>query len=119
MVKIEREFERMDDEKKREFIDAINCALRNCHNGTPSKVNEEHKDFKKFLKDNVRDDEEVVDNNIEYWDIRCPMEFLDTQAIIESDNDYDFLIDDWHLNVFWIFECNYDDLIENGVLIEL
>ena len=118
-MKIEEEFEKMSDEKKGQLIDAINDALIHYYYGTPSKVNHEHKDFKDFLKYNVRDDEEVVDHNIEYFGINCPMEFLDIQAIIESDEDYVPLIDDWHLNVFGIFECDYDELIEDGVLIEL
>lgn len=118
-MRIEEEFEKMSDEKKGQLIDAINDALVHCDYGVPSKVNHEHKDFKEFLKYNVRDDEEVVDHNIACSGIVCPMEYLDFQAIIESDNDYMPLIDDWHLNVFGVFECDYDELVENGVLIEL
>ena len=118
-MKIEEEFQKMSDEKKRQLIDAINDALTHCYYGTPSKVNHKHKDFKDFLKYNVRDDEEVADHNIQYYGINCPMEFLDIQAIIESDEDYVPLIDNWHLNVFGIFECDYDELVEDGVLIEL
>ena len=118
-MRIEEEFEEMSNEKKGQLIDAINDALINCLYGVPSKVNHEHENFKEFLKYNVRDDEEVVDHNIECSGIKCPIEFLNTQAIIESDNDYMPLIDDWHLNVFGIFECDYDELVEDGVLIEL
>lgn len=118
-MKIEKEFEEMSSEKKGQLIDAINDALTSCLYGVPSKINHEHKSFKEFLKYNVRDDEEVVDHNIEYFGINCPIEFLNTQAIIESDNDYMPLIDNWHLYVYGIFECDYDELVEDGVLIKL
>lgn len=118
-MKIEKEFDEMSNEKKEELINAINDALVNCLYGVPSKVNHEHENFKEFLKYNVRDDEEVVDHNIEYFGINCPIEFLNVQAIIESDNDYMPLIDDWHLYVFGIFECDYYELVEDGILIQL
>lgn len=118
-MKIEKKFEEMSNEKKGQLIDAINDALKNCLYGVPSKVNHKHENFKEFLKYNVRDDEEVVDHNIEYFGINCPIEFLNVQAIIESDNDYMPLIDNWHLYVFGIFECDYYELIEDGILIQL
>ena len=118
-MEIEKAFDEMNNEKKGQLIDAINNALINCLYGVSSKVNHEHKNFKEFLKYNVRDDKEVVDHNIDYLGINCPIEFLNVQAIIESDNDYMPLIDNWHLNVYWIFKCNYDELIKDGVLIEL
>lgn len=119
-MQIEEAYEKMSNEEKGQFIDGINNALINCLYGTKCKVNHEHKDFKDFLNGFVRDDEEVIDHNIECSDIRCPREFLNEKAIIESDNDYMCIVDGWHLNTNWIFECGeFDDLVANGILINL
>jgi len=118
-MKIEKEFEKMSNKKKEQLINAINNVLTNCLHRNKCTVNHEHKNFKEFLAYNVKDSEEVIDHNIEYYKLNCPIEFLNVQAIIESDNDYVPLIDDWYLNVFVIYECDYDELIEDGVLIEL
>lgn len=118
-MKIEKEFEKMCNKQKGQFINAINDALINYPHGNSVYVDLEHKDFKEFLKHYVRDDDEVIRHNIEYYELNCPIRFLDTDAIIEEDNDYVQLIDGWHLNVYWIFECNYNKLIRDGVLVEL
>ena len=119
-MEIEQKFDKMNNEQQKQFIESINKALIKCKYGIPSRINEQHKDFKNFLKHFVRNDEEVIDHNIEYFEISCPMEYLDTDSLIANDNDYMDLIDGWHLNVYWIFECGeYDDLINSGILIEL
>lgn len=110
----------MSNEKKGQLIDAINDGVSMwVGEQTHLCINTEPETLRKFLKEYVRDDDEVIDHNIEYFEINCPIDFLDTKSIIENDNDYVPLIDGWHLNVNWIFECNYDELIEDGVLIEL
>ena len=108
----------MTIEKQGQLIDSINNVLMNARQPVHLNENITDEELKEFLNEYVRTDDEVFEENIEHFDIRCPIEFLDKQAMISMDNDYDCLIDDLHLNTYGIYECDYDDLIEDNILIE-
>ena len=114
---IDKIYDNMTMEKQGQLIDSINNVLMNARQ--PVHLNEiTDKELKEFLHEYVRTDDEVFEEDIEYFDIRCPVEFLDKDAMISMDNDYDDLIDDLHLNTFAIYECDYNDLVEDKILVE-
>lgn len=47
----------------------------------------------------VKDFDEVVLDNIQYFEIKCPYEFLDTEYIVNNDNDYILVSDNVYLKV--------------------
>lgn len=47
----------------------------------------------------VKDFDEVVLENIEHFEIKCPYEFLDTEYIVNHDNDYILASDNVYLKV--------------------
>ena len=108
----------MTVEKKGQLIDSINNVLMNARQPVHLNENITDEELKGFLNEYVRTDDEVFEEDIEHFDIRCPVEFLDKEAMISMDNDYDDLIDDLHLNTFVIYECYYDELIEDKILVE-
>lgn len=108
----------MTIEKQGQLIDSINNVLMNARQPVHLNENITDEELKEFLNEYVRTDNEVFEEDIEHFDIRCPVEFLDKEAMISMDNDYDDLIDDLHLNTFAIYECDYDDLIEDKILVE-
>ena len=108
----------MTIEKQGQLIDSINNVLMNARQPVHLNENITDEELKEFLNEYVRTDDEVFEEDIEHFDIRCPVEFLDKEAMISMDNDYDDLTDDLHLNTFAIYECDYDELIEDKILIE-
>ena len=106
-------FEKMNNEKQGQLIDAINNVL--CYGRLEFyiKENVNTKELKEFLNEYVRTDDEVFEEDLNIMEIRCPIEFLDKDAIIESDNDYEWLMDNLHLNIFCIESDWYDDDDEN------
>lgn len=50
----------------------------------------------------IRTRDEVIQANIEYYDINCPMEYLDTDEIINNDSDYIYFKNETYLNVNWL-----------------
>lgn len=108
----------MTVEKQGQLIDSINNVLMNARQPVHLNENITDKELKEFLNEYVRTDDEVFEEDIEHFDIRCPVEFLDKDAMISMDNDYDDLIDDLHLNTFAIYECDYEELTDDKILIE-
>lgn len=106
-------FEKMSNEKQGQLIDAINNVLCCGRLKLYIKENVKNEELKEFLNEYVRTDDEVFEEDIEHFDIRCPVEFLDKEAMISMDNDYDYLIDDLHLNTFCIESDYYDDDDDN------
>lgn len=47
----------------------------------------------------VKDFDEVVLENIQYFEIKCPYEFLDTEYIVNHDDDYVLASDNVYLKV--------------------
>ena len=115
---IDKIYDNMTIEKQGQLIDSINNILMNARQPVHLNENIANKELRKFLSKYVRTDDEVFEEDIEYFEIRCPIEFLDKQAMISMDNDYDYLINNLHLNTFLIYECDYDDLTDNKILIE-
>lgn len=117
-------YEKMNNEKKGQLIDAINDALKIGYGGSGNvalsddTINDDLK-MKAFLSEYVRTDDEVFEGMINYLDITCSEDYLNKEAIIDADNDYLSLIEGLHLNVYCIFDCDYDELMEDGVLVEL
>lgn len=108
----------MTVEKQGQLIDSINNVLMNARQPVHLNENITDEELKEFLNEYVRTDNEVFEEDIEHFDIRCPVEFLDKEAMISMDNDYDDLIDDLHLNTFAIYECDYEELTDDKILIE-
>ena len=78
----------------------------------------------KYLKTNgyLKDFEEVVDENIEHFEIWCPYEFLDTETIVNSDEDYievgDGIYNTMYLNRYLLEDCDgFEELLEDEVII--
>ena len=68
----------------------------------------------------LKTDEEVIAEIIEYYEIRCPYEFLNTAYMLDSDNDYIPLSRGWRLNDFSMWNNEYiDELSDNGYIKEL
>ena len=71
----------------------------------------------------LKDFEDVVEENIEHFEIQCPYEFLDTQTIVESDNDYievgDGLYNVMYLNRYLLEDCDgFEELLEDKIIIQ-
>lgn len=115
---IDKIYDNMTMEKQGQLIDSINNVLMNARQPVHLNENITDEELKEFLNEYVRTDNEVFEEDIEYFDIRCPVEFLDKEAMISMDNDYDDLINDLHLNTFAIYECDYDELVEDKMLVE-
>ena len=115
---IDKIYDNMTMEKQGQLIDSINNVLMNARQPVHLNENITDKELKEFLYEYVRTDDEVFEEDIEHFDIRCPVEFLDKDAMISMDNDYDDLIDDLHLNTFAIYECDYEELTDDKILIE-
>ena len=69
----------------------------------------------------LKDFEDVVEENIEHYDIRCPEHFLDTQNIVECDDDYievgDGLWNIMYLNHYLLEDCDgFKELLENKII---
>ena len=117
---IDKIYDKMTLEEKGHLIDSINDMLMN--DWHPSHLNENmsDKDFRKFLNEYVRTDNEVFDDMVTYFEL--PYHFdenlLDYNAVIESNNDYDRFMENLHLNTYLIYENDFDELVEDKILIE-
>lgn len=113
-------FKKMNDEQKEELISEINKLLNNEWHPTHLNMNISEEKLKEFLNEYVRTDNEVFDDMVTYLEL--PYHFdenlLDYNAVIESNNDYDWFMKNLHLNTYLIYENDFDELIEDGVLIE-
>lgn len=113
-------FKKMNDKQKEKLIDEINKLLNNEWHPTHLDMNISEEKLKEFLNEYVRTDNEVFDDMVAYLEL--PYHFdknlLDYNAVIESNNDYDWFMENLHLNTYLIYENDFDELIENGVLIE-
>lgn len=70
-------------------------------------------DFLKAIEEDglIASREEVVIDNIHYYGIKnCPLEFLDTEYIINHDNDYIFIDDDVYFKIEAIDYETYEQL---------
>ena len=117
---IDKIYEKMNNKKKQQLIDTINNTLNNEWHPTHLNINITDEKLKEFLNEYVRTDNEVFDGMVEYLELpyHFDINLLDWNAVIESDNDYDWLMENLYLNTFLIYECEFDDLIEEKVLIE-
>lgn len=113
-------FKKMNDEQKEKLIGEINKLLNNEWHPTHLNMNISEEKLKEFLNEYVRTDNEVFDDMVTYLEL--PYHFdenlLDYNAVIESNNDYDWFMKNLHLNTYLIYENDFDELIEDGVLIE-
>ena len=78
----------MTIEKQGQLIDSINNVLMNARQPVHLNGNITDEELKEFLNEYVRTDNEVFEEDIEHFDIRCPVEFLDKEAMISMDNDF-------------------------------
>lgn len=115
---IDKRYDNMTIEERGRLIDLINSILMRARLPVHLYEDINNENFRKFLSKYVRTDDEVFDENISYFEISCPIEFLDKQAMISMDNDYDYLMDNLHLNTYRIYDCDYDDLIKDNILVE-
>ena len=69
---------------------------------------------KDLLRKYIRTSEEVIDHNIEYYEIKCPREFLNKEEIINNDDDYIFLDNDLYLNKKMLINDINDLLIKDN-----
>lgn len=113
-------YEKMTDEQRGQLIDSINDTLMNEWHPTHLDMDITDEKLKEFLNEYVRTNDEVFNDMVEYLEL--PYHFdenlLDYNAVIESNNDYDWLIENLHLNTFVIYENDFDELIEDGILVE-
>lgn len=113
-------FKKMNDEQKEKLIGEINKLLNNEWHPTHLDMNISEEKLKKFLNEYVRTDNEVFDDMVAYLEL--PYNFdenlLDYNAVIDSNNDYDWFMENLHLNTYLIYENDFDELIEDGVLVK-
>ena len=66
----------------------------------------DYNNLKKYLEDNdyIKTSNEIINENIEYYNIKCPREFLNTEAMVTHDNDYLQVDEDLYLNTNWLEE---------------
>lgn len=77
--------------------------------------------LKKYFIDNgyIKTFDEVVNENIEVFEIHCPRDFLNTEKIVADDNDY-IKIGNHYFNLTWfeidLKEYNIYDIIDEVIL---
>lgn len=69
-----------------------------------------------FSKQFIKNSDEILDENIKFFEIKCPINFLDKNQIVASDDDYMFVKDDLYLNIFKLSNDNINDLINNNII---
>ena len=113
-------YEKMTNEQRGQLIDSINDTLNNEWHPTHLDMDITDEKLKEFLNEYVRTNDEVFDDMVAYFEL--PYHFdenlLDYNAVIESNNDYSWLMENLHLNTFAIYENDFDELIEDGTLVE-
>ena len=78
--------------------------------------------LKKYLEDNdyIKTSNEIINENIQYYDIKCPREFLNTETIVTHDNDYLQIDEDLYLNTNWLevdfSEHSIDMFFDNNIV---
>ena len=92
------------------------CILKDIY-----KIMEEKYGYKVLRDDiinalDIRTFEEVVDDNISYYKIRCPEGFLDKDAIVASDEDYTPVGNQYWKNAFWLEDEEDLDLLKDGYI---
>lgn len=50
----------------------------------------------------IRTVDDIIQANIDYYDIKCPTNFLNVEEIINNDGDYIYFKNDTYLNVNWL-----------------
>lgn len=65
------------------------------------------RDLEKLMKyiddmEYVRTVDDIIQANIDYYNIKCPTNFLDVEEIINNDGDYIYFKNDTYLNVNWL-----------------
>lgn len=50
----------------------------------------------------IRTIDDIIQANIDYYNIKCPTNFLDVEEIINNDGDYIYFKNDTYLNVNWL-----------------
>lgn len=65
------------------------------------------RDLKKLMKyiddmEYIRTVDDIIQANIDYYNIKCPTNFLDVEEIINNDGDYIYFKNDTYLNVNWL-----------------
>lgn len=113
------DFLNMTKQEQRHMINGVENALVNCKYLPDNLyVNRNEQHIKKIIEDYVRTDEDVLEHNIDYYDIKCPIEMLDTANIIYNDNDYEEIQNGYHLYALCI-ENELEELIKNQTLIQV
>lgn len=85
------------------------------------------KEFKKMgfevLKDeivehlDIRSFDEVVEDNLWYWEVgNLPIEYIDTEAMVDGDNDYIEVGDMYWKNAFFEEDDDSEELIKKGLI---
>ena len=77
-----------------------------------------------YLRNNsfLREYEDVVNANIEAYNINCPIDFLDTDYIVKNDNDYlevgnGFAMISEYLNIYMLEDCDgFEQLLEDNII---
>lgn len=117
---IDKIYDNMTMEKQGQLIDSINNILMNARCPVHLNENITDKELREFLYEYVRTNDEVFEDMVTYFEL--PYHFdenlLDYNAVIESNNDYDWFMENLHLNTYLIYENDFDDLIQNQILIE-
>lgn len=74
-----------------------------------------YEEFKQYLIDNeyIQTFNEVVMNNIAWYDIQCPRAFLNEEYIVSNDDDYIKISDDEYLNINWLWNDIDNHVIDN------
>lgn len=72
---------------------------------------------KEFINNlDIRTFDEVVEDNLNYWNIGdLPIEYIDLNAMVEGDNDYE-KVGDMYWKVVTFFDDDIVELKENGVV---
>lgn len=92
--------------EERRLINIINEYLYENFN---SYLNNEKKE--EFFNEYVRTGQEIIQENIEYFGIKCPYEFLDKKEILARDEDYIKLDYGYYLNVNKLSDGISEELI--------
>lgn len=67
----------------------------------------------------LRDYEDVLEANIEAYNINCPIDFLDTDYIVRNDNDYLAVGNDFqqeYLNTHMLENGCFEELLDDGII---
>lgn len=80
-------------------------------------------DFLQYLRDNyyLRTFEDVLNANIEAYNIMCPIDFLDVEYIVRNDDDFLKVGNDFeaeYLNIYMLNHCNgFEEILNDKKII--